>query len=208
VVEPPILEAALAGDAARTRTLLQAEPESVGARGAYAKTALHVAAEHDRAEVAEALLAAGADLEARTSWGMTPLEWAATVGSAGVGGLLLAHGARPSLYAAAGLGRLDEVQAWPEAEAGAVSEAFQVACRNGHTEVARSLLDRGARIDHPGYFEAPGLHWAAINGHADTVSFLLERGADPAIRDAEFDADALGWAREGGHDDVEALLAR
>jgi hypothetical protein len=33
-------------------------------------------------------------------------------------------------------------------------------------------------------------------------------GADSGLRDAEFDADALGWAREGGHDAVVALLER
>ena len=88
-----------------------------------------------------------------------------------------------------------------------VAAAFVLACRNGHTDAARFLLDRGADIDSRGFFGGTGLHWAALNGHAGTVRFLLDHGADPALRDAEFDSDALGWAREGGHERVVALLA-
>ena len=82
-----------------------------------------------------------------------------------------------------------------------------LACRNGHTDAARFLLDRGADVNARGFFAATALHWAAINGHADTVRFLLERRA-PIRRCAtsEFDSDALGWAREGGHEPVVALL--
>jgi ankyrin repeat protein len=80
-----------------------------------------------------------------------------------------------------------------------VSEAFQIAARNGHTETARYLLESGAEVDFRGFFGGTGLHWAAINGHLDTVEFLLAHGADPSLRDHEFGADASGWAREGGH---------
>jgi ankyrin repeat protein len=76
----------------------------------------------------------------------------------------------------------------------------------GHTEIARHLLERGARIDHPGYFDAPGLHWAASSGHPDTARFLLALDTAPDIRDCEFDADARAWALEGGSEEVEALF--
>jgi ankyrin repeat protein len=115
----------------------------------HGKTPLHLAAEHDRADLAEALIAAGADIEARTSWGATPLEWAGVLGSRAAGDVLIARG----------------------------------------------------------FFAGTALHWAAINGHADTVRFLLAAGADAKLRDAEFDADALGWAREGGHEPAVALLS-
>ena len=82
-----------------------------------------------------------------------------------------------------------------------------LACRNGHTDAPRFLLDRGADVNARGFFAATALHWAAINGHAETVRFLLGEGADPALRDREFDSDALGWAREGGHEPVVALLS-
>jgi ankyrin repeat protein len=118
--------------------------------------------------------------------------------------VLRAHGARLTLGAAAGLGLLDAVR---EMSAdGAVSPAFVLACRNGHTGVARYLLEQRADVNARGFLAATGLHWAAISGHTQTVEFLLEAGADRTLRDERFDADALGWAREGGHDAVIALL--
>jgi Ankyrin repeats (3 copies) len=137
----------------------------------------------------------------------TPLEWAGVLGSRGTGDVLLAHGARLTLASAAGLGLMDALPRLYR-EDGAVSAAFILACRNGHTDAARFLLDRGADVDARGFFGATALHWAAINGHAETVRFLLDQGADPALRDGEFDSDAVGWAREGGHEPVIALLGQ
>jgi ankyrin repeat protein len=200
-----ILAAAKDGDADAVRELLASDPSLVGAVDVHRKTPLHLAAEHDHPEVAELLLEAGAELEAWTSWGATPLEWAGVLGSRRAGDVLLAHGARLTLASAAGLGLIDELPrlAGPGA---AVSAALVLACRNGHTDAARFLLDRGANVDARGFFGATGLHWAAHHGHADTVRFLLEAGADATLRDTQFDSDALGWAQEGGHDATIALL--
>jgi ankyrin repeat protein len=41
------------------------------------------------------------------------------------------------------------------------------------------------------------LHDAAIGGHLDMVKLLIELGADPLLRDNEFDGTPLGWARYG-----------
>ena len=38
------------------------------------------------------------------------------------------------------------------------------------------------------------------------VRWLLDRGADPAIQDAEVPADALGWARHHGMDEMAKLF--
>lgn len=200
-----ILKAAKDGDATAVRSLLASDPSLVGAVDVHRKTPLHLAAEHDHAEVAELLLDAGAELEAWTSWGATPLEWAGVLGSRRAGDVLLAHGARLTLATAAGLGLMDDLPRLAR-EDGAVSAAFVLACRNGHTDAARFLLDRGANVDARGFFGATGLHWAAHNGHADTVRFLLDAGADTTLHDTQFDSDALGWAREGGHEPVIALL--
>ena len=108
--------------------------------------------EDDHPEVAELLLDAGAELEAWTSWGATPLEWAGVLGSRRTGDALLARGARLTLASAAGLGLIDELPrlAGPGA---AVSAAFVLACRNGHTDAARFLLGRGAGVDARGFFD-------------------------------------------------------
>ena len=198
-----ILEAAQEGDVAAVRGLLAREPALVGVVDLHGKTPLHLAAEHDRPDVVAVLVEAGADLELETPWGATPLQWAGVLGSRAAGDALLARGARLTFASAAGLGLLDAVARMPGD--GAVGPAFVLACRNGHTEVARHLLERGADVNTRGFFGATALHWAAINGQADTIRFLLDAGADPTLRDREFDSDARGWARQGGHD-ADALL--
>jgi ankyrin repeat protein len=87
-----------------------------------------------------------------------------------------------------------------------VSDAFYIAARNGHIEVARFLLEKGADVNYRGFFGAPGLHWAAIRGHKAMVEFLLEHGADPNLRDQQFNSTALGWAVEGKQEAIAKLL--
>ena len=38
------------------------------------------------------------------------------------------------------------------------------------------------------------------------VQFLIERGADTNIKDFRYQADALGWAKYNGQDQVVAYL--
>jgi ankyrin repeat protein len=142
-----------------------------------------------------------------------------------------------NLWCAAGLGMLEEVKSFfagpdilqpnagqtrsrdlgngkwgkappPESYAELVSYAFYIAARNGHVEVAKFLLEKGADIDYRGFFGAPGLHWAAINGYKAMVEFLIERGADLALRDQKFNATAMGWALEGKHEQIAELLRK
>ncbi len=231
-----ILQAARDGDAPVVERLLSHDPRLVRASDEYLKTPLHWAAEHDRVDVAEMLLDAGADLEAMTSWNATPLDWAATMGSTKVAELLLARGAKGmNLITAASLGKLDLVRKFLDSGAplasiagraapaapddhwvadsarmkgDVISNAFYCACRNGHMAVAALLLERGADVNAKGVFGGTGLHWAAINGHKDTVSFLVAHGADVTLRDAKFDSTPEGWAAEGQHDDIRELLHR
>jgi ankyrin repeat protein len=57
----------------------------------------------------------------------------------------------------------------------------------------RWLLDRGIHPDVAPYLGRTGLHWAIPGGHLEVIRLLLERGADPSIRDALFQIDADGW---------------
>lgn len=203
------LNAVKQGDGPSVAESLRQQPELISVVDEYDKTALHWAAEKDHAEIARTLLDAGADIEAKTNWGDTPLKWAATLGSARVADLLLGRGAKGfTLHVAAALGKLDDVKTMSEstADPSDVSQAMYSAARNGHTEVVRYLLDRGAAIDTKGFFGGTGLHWAAINGHRETVELLISRGADLKIRDEQFDSTPEGWADEGGHADIVNLL--
>ena len=230
-----ILTAVDQGDVEQTRSLLGGDTTLSRASGDHNVTPLHAAAEKDHREIAELLLDAGADLEAETTWGMTPLQWAANMGSKSVGELLLARGAKLNMWAAAGLGMLDAVQTFfdgpdqlkpgaaqcryqqlldgnwekippPDDERDALSDAFYIACRNGHKEVAEILLERGADVNFRGFFGGTGLHWAAMNGHRKTVEFLLANGARKDIKDEQFEATPHGWALEGKREEIAALL--
>lgn len=68
-------------------------------------------------------------------------------------------------------------------------------------------VDRRARTDVPS--DEPwetGLHAAAGNGDAATVSLLLELGADPLVTDARFGATPELWAAHFGHVEVATIL--
>jgi len=228
-----ILQAARDGDVRGVERLLSDDPGLVSAADDHRKAPLHWAAERDHLEVARTLLDAGADLEATTAWGATPLDWAGTMGSRQVAELLLARGAQGmNLTLAASLGKLQLVRGfldsgeplaslvkpapaepddhWVAVSArmrgDVISHVFYCACRNGHTAVAALLLERGADVNAKGVFGGTALHWAAINGHKDTVGFLVANGADLAIRDEKFDSTPEQWAAEGEHDEVRALL--
>ena len=70
-----------------------------------------------------------------------------------------------------------------------IAEAFVHACQHGRTEVVRWFLDLGVSPDVAPYLGRTGLHWAIPYGHLEVIRLLLERGADPSIRN-EFQADA------------------
>ncbi len=76
-----------------------------------------------------------------------------------------------------------------------IAEAFVHACQHGRAEVVRWFLDLGVSPDVSPYFGRTGLHWAIPYGHLAVIRLLLERGADPSIRDELFQADADGWLR-------------
>ena len=229
------LEAARSGSLEALLALLDGAPELVSARGDGGTTLLHVAAERDDRTMAEALLDLGADPRARASWGYTAFEWAAAMAADRVARLLLDRGlAELDLWTAAAIGELDFVRScfedgrprpgvgrrpadgadltgWPPdapfRTGDVVSDAFHIAARNGRIEVAAYLLERNASVDAIGYFGATGLQWAAVAGREEIVRWLIEKGADPGRRDAEFGSDAAGWAREGGHASLADFLA-
>ena len=60
-------------------------------------------------------------------------------------------------------------------ETKALNEAFTCACFNGHTKVAKFLMDRG--VDPLAGFGTGmnGFHWAANRGQLETVKLLIER---------------------------------
>ena len=64
---------------------------------------------------------------------------------------------------------------------------LMVACRDGHANLARMLLDAGAELNLTDDDEWTALMFAASRGDAELVRMLLERGADPLRRDENGD---------------------
>jgi len=79
--------------------------------------------------------------------------------------------------------------------------ALMMACLKGHLAVARLLVAHGAQITQPGW--AP-LHYAAFEGRAQVISYLIEKGADKDAP-APNGYTALMLAARGGH--LEATRA-
>jgi ankyrin repeat protein len=76
-----------------------------------------------------------------------------------------------------------------------------------HEGILRILLDAGARVNARGERDRTPLMCAASKGAAESVSFLLSRGADPAL-ESDDGSTARDWAEASGHDEVARLLLR
>jgi len=119
---------------------------------------------------------------------------------------LARRGAPLDLEAAAGLGRLDLVKSFfeadgslkPSATLAQLKDGFSWACEYGQTDVVDYLLERGVsagEVLRP--HKQTGLHWAAHGGHVDTVKALLKRHPPLGARDTSFDGTPLDWALHG-----------
>lgn len=137
---------------------------------------------------------------------------------------LAASGARiDNLPTAAGLGRLDLVEAYLDESSQLVShachfpnpkhhgfprsvaphpsatlqQALVFACMSGHVAIAKRLLNHGVEVNGGPRRGITALHEACYQGQAETAHLLMQHGADPTIRDEMWESTAIGWA-DGG----------
>jgi uncharacterized protein len=156
-----VADAAMRGDAAAVRALLQQRADVNAAQG-DGMTALHWAAERGDAELARLLLDSGANPGAGTRIGRhTPLHVAAKGGHAQVVRLLVG--------AKANIGALTTTGAVP----------LHFAAASGSAETVAILLNAGADVNarEPEWGQTP-LMFAAALGRIEVVKVLLSRGAD------------------------------
>ena len=120
--------------------------------------------------------------------------------------LLASRGAPLDLEGAAGLGRLDLVKMFFDADGRLKStettkqmkDGMAWACEYGRTEVIGFLLDHGVGVGERLRPDGQtGLHWAAHGGYVDAVKVLLMRHAPVDVKDASFDGTPLDWALHG-----------
>ena len=82
---------------------------------------------------------------------------------------------------------------------------LMLAAIKGEVALGRRLIERGARIDLPGWTP---LHYAASGPTSDLVALLLERGAQVDAQAPNGSTALMMAARYGSFDSVELLLAR
>jgi uncharacterized protein len=90
-----------------------------------------------------------------------------------------------------------------------INNALVYAAGWGQHEAMQELRDRGGDINAiPAGFDFAGtpLHYAAIRGRRETVAWLLERGADPRIRDTKIGKLPEDWAAHDGDNELSAYL--
>jgi ankyrin repeat protein len=160
VVNSAIADAAMKGDAAVLRALIQKKTD-VNAAQPDGATAIQWAAYRNDLEIANLLIAAGANVKLANREGATPLWLAAQNGSAPMIGKLLAAGADPN-------------ERSPRGET-----PLMMAARNGNVAALKALLDQKA---NPALKETlrgtTALMWAAEQSHPEAIRALVERGAD------------------------------
>lgn len=213
------LAGALEGTGEMARVLLAAGAPVNGKPGDR-ETPLMTAASYGDADIARVLIDGGADLDALAAPdaggvpGGSALLHTAVFGMTEVLDALVDAGARiRSLTEAAATG---DITGWPLAATDEEERlrALIMAADHQRLRVIEELLDVGTPIDRvdPRWGRHP-LRVAAQHGRSASVRLLLERGADPSLRDGK-GRSALDLCQgehrdlpRPGHDEVAAMLS-
>ena len=159
-----VAEAAMRGDKAAVRTLIQQHAD-VNAAQPDGATAIHWAAYRSDRELADMLIRAGANVKVANREGSTPLWLACINGDAPMISALLAAGADANEHLP--LGRTP----------------LMAAARTGNLDAIKALLDHGADVNAKDTARGTTpIMWAADESHGAAVQLLIQRGADVNAR--------------------------
>jgi ankyrin repeat protein len=165
-VSSPVADAAMKGDKAALRALLQQRAD-VNAPQADGATAIQWAAYKGDLEIADLLIGAGANVKTPNREGATPLYLAGISGNAAMIDKLLKAGADPN-------------ESGPQGES-----PLMLASRSGNVEAIKVLLDHKAEVNAKDKLRGTTpLMWASEHAHPAAVKMLIERGADVSAASA------------------------
>jgi ankyrin repeat protein len=149
-------------------------------------------------KAALAMIAAGADVNQAQPDGTTPLHWAAYRVDRELVAALLKKGARPNavnkygaspLAEAVRVANVEMVGMLLDADASVNvanddgQTALMLAARTGNVAIAKLLVEHGADVNRrETYRDQSAVMWAAAEGHADMIAFLVSKRADLTIR--------------------------
>jgi ankyrin repeat protein len=149
-------------------------------------------------QAALALIAQGADVNQTQPDGTTPLHWAVYRVDRELVTALLRKGARAQVVNRYGSSPLAEaarvanvelvamlLEAGADANVGSEDgqTPLMLAARTGNLAVAKQLVEHGADVNAREHFrDQSALMWAAAEGHADMVAFLVSKKADLTVR--------------------------
>jgi ankyrin repeat protein len=85
-------------------------------------------------------------------------------------------------------------------------EDFLAAARKGDVAAVKGFLDKGVDVNTKSRYGATALSFACDKGHVEVVRLLLERGADPDVRDTFYKATPMSWAAPKGFTEIVKLL--
>jgi len=183
----PLSLAALTGNAPRMDALIGAAADPAGTV-AEGQTMMMIAARSGNTDAIRVLLARHVDVNARERvLGETALIWAASENHAEAVTLLAKNGAN--------LNARSNALTFPLAKYGdGKSARFTVlprggwtplmyAARQGARNAARALAETGANLDLTDPDGTSALVLAIINAHYDLAAMLIDRGADPNVKD-------------------------
>ena len=167
------------------------------------------------------LLDRGADIDHVTSAGnrQRAVKGALANGRGEAAVFLAGHGARLDLEDAAGVGRLDVVKRFFNADGSLkakskrkqVQPALKLACTWGRLNVVEFLLDKDVDLSRDQVDGQTPLHCAAIGGQLETIKFLLKQNAPLEVKNI-YGGTVLGqtlWsAAHGGDPKVYAAIIK
>jgi len=165
---------------------------------AHAQSALADRIQAGDRRAALAMIAEGADVNQPQPDGTTPLHWAAYRVDRELFAALLKKGARANVVNKYGASPLAEAARVANvelvgmlleagAEANAANEdgqtALMLAARTGDVALAKLLVQHGADVNRrEQYRNQSAVMWAAAQGHADMVAYLVSQKADLSVR--------------------------